>query len=312
MKNIYLVIILTFSASAIFAQQSFEIPHNYDNQFINNPAATGIWERLDLSTFYSKTFTNVENAPTIIFGTAQYAVPNQNAAFGLNVFSEKAGLLRNTGVNGTFAYKLRAIANRKDFLSLGIGMRVSSIRFAGSEAIVSQVGEPNLGGDDTGFGINFQAGVFYSSSSEKIGYRGSDDVIFQGGVSISQVGRKTNFGTVYDFQEEYIMNGFISTIFAQNSEFILQSYLESTYGSSGGLNLVGGGRATLNEAIIIGASLDSHLALGLEFGFNFKSVNDNISTAIVNFNLPFNDISNYVNPGVGIMLKHQVDLSTGW
>ena len=44
---------------------------------------------------------------------------------------------------------------------------------------------------------------------------------------------------------------------------------------------------------------------------SFKSVDDNISSAIINFNIPFNDISDYINPGVGIRLRHQIDLSNG-
>ena len=313
MKYILSLIFLLFVTTHTVAQQSFEIPHNYSNQFLNNPAATGVWEKLDISAFYSKTFTNVDKAPTILFGAVQYALPKQNAAFGVSINSETASLLSNTSVLGTFAYKLKGIANRNDFISLGIGLRVSSINFSGSDAIVSQLGEPNLGGDESGFGINFSAGAFYSSSSAEIEYRGSDDFIYQGGLSVSKIGQKTNFQNVNSFVDEYVINGFVSTIFAQHADFVVQSYAEAIYGSNSSLNVIGGVRTTLNNTVIIGGSLDANLALGIEFGFSLKSTNkSNVSSAIINFNIPFNDIAEYVNPGVGLSLRHLIDLSTGW
>ena len=177
MKFIYQLIIILFAIDGATAQQSFEIPHNYNNQFLNNPAATGVWEKLDISAFYSNTFSNVENSPTIIVASAQYAAPKQNAAFGFNLNTEKAGLLHNTSISGSFAYKLRGLATKNDFLSLGLGIRANSLNFDGSNAIVSQLGEPNLGGSESGFGVNFSFGAFYTSSSIELGLRDSEDLI---------------------------------------------------------------------------------------------------------------------------------------
>ncbi len=312
MKNIFNILsFVVLSFSAIFGQQSIEIPHNYNNQFLRNPAATGLWEDLEVSAFYTKAFTNIDNAPTTFFGAVQYPVPGQNAAFGVSLISEKASLLSTISLAGTFAYKLRGLLSNDDFLSMGIGMNLNYLGFDGSKAIVVDGNEPNLVGSESGFGINFQMGVLYSSS-DNINKRGSDDFIYQIGTGLARVSRSVNIRSRYSFQEQTHLNGLLSIIYSTDASLIIRSYLEALYETSGQLNLTLGGRASLGESVILGGSFDSHLALGIEIGYRLKTFGDGYSTVVANFNIPFGQVSDFVNPGLGLSFHHSFDLNGGW
>ncbi|MEE9437611.1 MAG: PorP/SprF family type IX secretion system membrane protein [Saprospiraceae bacterium] len=311
MKNIISTLIIIFVfASSTNAQQSIKLPHNFDNQFLRNPAATGLWNSLEVSGFYTKAFSNVDNAPTTLMGAVQYPISKQSGSFGVSIISEKASLLSNTSITGTYAYKLRGLFGNSDFLSLGMGTNLTYLGFNGTEAIVSDVDEPNLGGVESGFGINFQAGIFYSSS-DNVGLRNSDDLIIQAGVGTSRINRAINIKSVYSYNEVMLINGYLGMIFSQDASLVINSYLESVYESSGQLNLTIGGRSTFSEAFIIGASFDSQLAMGIELGYKLKAFSDGLSSVIININVPFNDVSEYINPGVGISYHHKFDI-VGW
>ena len=137
-------------------------------------------------------------------------------------------------------------------------------------------------------------------------------MIIQGGLSLSKIGQTINFSNIYSFEDEYVANGFLSAILAKHKDFVFQSYLESIYTIQGRFNLIAGGRFTLSEKVIVGATIDYDLSLGIEFGYNFKSVSGNITSAVINFGVPFNEISTYVNPGIGLSLRHQIAASQGF
>lgn len=309
-KLIYIIFVLSLVPS-IYAQQTFELPHNYNDQFLRNPAATGLWNAMEVSAFYSKSFTNIERAPTVFFGALQYPLPGQNAAFGVAFTNESASLLSHSGLSGTFAYKLRGLAKKDDYLSLGIGTHLDFVRFNGLEAIVSNENDPNLGGSESGFGINFQAGFLYSSS-DNIGQRNSDDLIFQVGAGASRLKRSVNIRSIYTFKDEMQLNAFGALILAQSNAMVIQSYLEALYETNGEFNLTLGGRATFAESFIAGISVDNQVAIGVELGFKMKAFGDGRSSVIVNFSVPFSEINNYANPGVGISYRHTFDLSGSW
>lgn len=312
MKNIlYTLCFIALSAGTMCGQQSIEIPHNYNNQFLRNPAATGIWDELEVSAFYTKAFSNVDNAPTTFFGAMQYPVAGQNGAFGLSLISEKASLLSSTSLAATYAYKLRGLLNKDDFLSMGLGMNLNYFGFDGTRAIVVDGNEPNLGGQENGFGINFQAGVLYSTSNN-INKRGGDDFIYQIGIGMARLDRSVNIRSLYTLQEQTQLNGFASVIYSADASLKIQSYIETLYETSGQLNMTLGGRATLAESIIIGASFDSHLALGVEIGYRMKAFGDVYSSVVANFNVPFGQVNDFVNPGIGLSYHHAFDLNGGW
>ena len=311
MKKILYILFGLCLSSQIFAQQTFELPHNYNNQFLRNPAATGLWNAMEISAFYSKSFTNVDRAPTVFFGALQYPIAGQNAAFGVSFMNEKASLLSQSGLTGTFAYKLRGLAGKDDYLSLGIGTNLSFVRFNGLEAIVSNENDPNLGGTESGFGINFQAGFLYSSS-DNIGERGSDDLIFQIGAGAARLKRSVNIRSIYTYRDEMQLNAFGSLIFSQSDDLVLRSYVEALYETNGNLNLTLGGRATFAQSFIAGVAIDNQVSLGIEVGYKLKAFGDGLSSVIVNFNVPFGEINNFANPGVGISYHHAFDLSGSW
>jgi len=309
MKYLILQTILIIAAS-ITAQQSIDLPHNYDNQFINNAGATALHGGTEVSGYYNRSFNNVDNAPTTFMAGLQYELPEQSASIGGYLISEKASLLSQNTIAGTFAYKLRGIG--EGYISMGIGMNLSMYSFDGNDALVIHQADPNLGNNESGMGINFQAGAVYSTA-EKVGGRNGSPIMVQLGVGAARLNRGINIKSLYQYNEEMLITGFASLLYSQGKELVFRAFVESQYEAFSQLNLNLGGRAVINETFLAGASIDNDLNLGVQLGIMLATAgSDAMSTLAFNFNLPMGDIVSYTNPGIGITLHHQIETASGW
>jgi len=308
MRIITVFIFVALGLNVISAQQGFQISHNYNNQFVQNPAATAIWDKTEISAYYSRAFNNVPNAPTDMFAGIQYAIPGQNAAVGASIISQSAGLTTLNNLSGSFSYKLKKLANRDDYLSFGLGLKINQLKIRGTEAIVIDNEDPNYGGIESGIGINFQGGVFYSSSN-KIGGRNSADYIFQFGAGVNSIDRVNNLNSIYTYDEDLQINAFASMIMAGNLDMIVRGYVESILLNKDQLNLTLGLRSTFSESFIAGASFDKFKNLGLELGYIFSASSTGTTNATVQFGIPFNETRTFVQPGVGVSFLHTLENS---
>lgn len=302
--------IIAFVALTISAQQSSILPHNYSDQFVYNPAATSLWGGTDVSGYYNQAFSNVSNAPTVLFAGMQYGLPGQSAAVGGYLLSESASLLSQNTLAGTFSYKLRGIGD--GYLSLGMGATLSMYNFNGNDALVIDQADPNLGGQESGMGINFQSGLVYSSAEQQSG-RNAAPVIWQAGIGAARLNKGINIRQLYEYEQEMLLSAFASTIVDTGSDIVIKGYVQAQYEALRDMYVVAGGRTLISDSFLAGASVDTELNVGLQFGVLLKPRGGNsTSTLAANFNLPFGPVATIANPGVGITFQHQIDEASGW
>lgn len=141
-KNILLSALMLLPASAI--AQVVPMGNMYfQNQYIGNAAMAGKDAGLALHIAHQKQSSNMPGSPVMQNLSAQYGL-NNKVGLGLKVENEKAGLIGQTRVTGTYAYHLPFDADGKQSLSFGVSFGVLSERLA-TEDIKGNVNDVNIG-----------------------------------------------------------------------------------------------------------------------------------------------------------------------
>lgn len=78
----------------------------YQNPYILNPAAAGTTSGWEINGAFKKQWSSIPRTPSISSFTATYGSERKRSGFGLQVFSDKAGVVQITGIKLTYAYHL--------------------------------------------------------------------------------------------------------------------------------------------------------------------------------------------------------------
>lgn len=92
----------------------------YQNQYLANPAMAGLQQRLTLNAGIRQQFSTMPGAPLSQFITADYGFAGK-AALGLQVYNDRAGLLKRTRAATSFAYHLPLDEDNRQ-LSFGLSL----------------------------------------------------------------------------------------------------------------------------------------------------------------------------------------------
>lgn len=133
---ISLIGLLMCNISTVFAQLNPLGMQYYYNQYLGNPAMAGLNEGLDVKLSLRQQWNRIPGAPTTQALTAEYGL--KKAAFGLNLYSDGAGLLKRTRAAGTYAYHL-PLNDRGHQLHFGVSLAVMFERIKQDELD----GDPN-------------------------------------------------------------------------------------------------------------------------------------------------------------------------
>ncbi len=94
----------------------------YQNQYAGNPAFAGMSENLIINMDYRNQWRVIPGSPVTQSFTADYKVKDK-VGVGLNLYNDKAGLIRRTRVMGTYAYHLPLNGeNRSVHFGLSLGV----------------------------------------------------------------------------------------------------------------------------------------------------------------------------------------------
>ncbi|RYE20929.1 MAG: type IX secretion system membrane protein PorP/SprF [Sphingobacteriales bacterium] len=106
MKKIYILFasFLCLTAGSAMAQLNPMGAQFYMNQYLGNPALAGLDSGLNLTAGYRKQMASVPGAPQNQAITAEYRFGR--VGLGINVYNEKAGLIKQTRTVATYAYHL--------------------------------------------------------------------------------------------------------------------------------------------------------------------------------------------------------------
>ena len=128
-KTIYLQVIMflillgTNSANAQLTE--YEAMY-FQNQYINNPAMAGLQEGMKFNLGYQRQWDEVPGNPILMNATFEYNGGNRTG-LGLNLTSDRAGLINRTRIVGTYAYHLPVGAEEKLHFGLSAGAKFASI-----------------------------------------------------------------------------------------------------------------------------------------------------------------------------------------
>ena len=119
----FLILLGTNSANAQLTE--YEAMY-FQNQYINNPAMAGLQEGMKFNLGYQRQWDEVPGNPILMNATFEYNSGNRTG-LGLNVTSDRAGLINRTRVMGTYAYHLPIGAEEKLHFGLSAGAKFASI-----------------------------------------------------------------------------------------------------------------------------------------------------------------------------------------
>jgi len=116
-----LLLILTVANSETCAQVNPLGSVYYQNQYLINPAMGGTEDGLRINLAYRKQWNGIPGAPATGAITADYGFSNK-VGLGINLYNEKAGLIRNTKAMATYSYHVALSEERKLHFGLSAGV----------------------------------------------------------------------------------------------------------------------------------------------------------------------------------------------
>lgn len=152
-------IVVLFSPVANAQLNKFEAMY-YQNQYLGNPAMAGLNKGFNANIGYQRSWDQVPGNPVMMYATAEYN-PESRAAYGLNFSSDRAGLITNTRILGTFAYHLPLDGeDRKINFGLSFGARFLSLD---KSKINGDINDPSIQNFDEGGALDGDFGISYTT-----------------------------------------------------------------------------------------------------------------------------------------------------
>ena len=134
MKRFYILSVLfgLGIATSIKAQIDPLAAQYFNNRYLGNPAMAGVNQGYTVNGAYRQLFESFPGGPVSQSLSADYGF--DKIGLGVNIFNDKAGLLRQTRVVGSFSYHLPLSRDGKR-LSFGISLGMQSQRLSQGDAI---------------------------------------------------------------------------------------------------------------------------------------------------------------------------------
>ncbi|MCG8573582.1 MAG: type IX secretion system membrane protein PorP/SprF [Flavobacteriales bacterium] len=164
-----LIFILSFLYSVAYAQYVPMQSQYLFNGVALNPAATGSEDAFSLVGSFRAQWLGFDGAPTTQSITAHAPMKKQNSALGVQFFADQIGVSRNTGIFGSYAYRLRF---KRSQLAFGISGGIFMFKSYYSQLNVNDLDDGEIAVDsplgvlpDASFGIHFHGEKYFLSLS---------------------------------------------------------------------------------------------------------------------------------------------------
>ena len=93
----------------------------YENQYVSNPAFAGIGDGLNLNLNYRNQWKSMPGSPVTMNVSGDYRLQKRRIGVGLDFYQDKAGLLSQTQIKGSYAYHLPIFGDTR-YLHFGISL----------------------------------------------------------------------------------------------------------------------------------------------------------------------------------------------
>lgn len=160
--------ILCFWSTAVFSQYTPLISQYMFNDVTLNPANTGNKNALSVFGGFRAQWVGIPGAPMTQSFVAHSPLRNKSSALGVQVFADQIGVDRNTGVFGSYAYRIRM---KTTTLSFGIAGGINMIKSNNSQLEVNDQGDDLLNDSplsilpDASFGLALNSKKYFISLS---------------------------------------------------------------------------------------------------------------------------------------------------
>ncbi len=161
MRRLLLILSVSVSGLASYAQDIPLFSQKLTNSFMYNPALAGNTFG-SITASYRTNYSGVSDAPKNYFISAHTPFANHRFGAGVNVYQEEVSILKNTYYAAAFAYHLQF--NKFSTLSMGVGAEFNQLRFnfnaaqdpyIASDLIYQRYANSN-GKPDFSFGMMYQ------------------------------------------------------------------------------------------------------------------------------------------------------------
>jgi len=265
-----LTILICFSSTCtkLSAQENILFSNYNHNKLFINPAYSGSNPYMELAMGYHKQWTGIDGAPKSAILSAHAPLNNSHVGLGAMLYSNKIGILNETGFFANYAYKINMQKNRVFSLGFQAGLVNKEVRW--SEVTTY---DPNFNGDDpsipnmnvSSITPNFGLGAYYKTPKFHLGF--SAPRLLQNVYPHEKgLGKSINFEfkDIYFYLNSGLLININSEIQAAPS-ILLFSSLNSTTNYSFNLNF------SHTNGISTGGSFRSEKYWAINMGYEFDS-----------------------------------------
>lgn len=161
-KYITAMLLLTVAVTVSYGQQEAMYSQYMFNTLAINPAYAGSRNLTSATILYRSQWVGIEGAPKTATFTIDAPVNNKKVGLGLQIFSDKIGIVNTTGAYASYAYRLRM---EKGTLSFGLQGGASQYRadFTSVQLNSGSAFDPSFQQNVNKVLMNFGAGIYYNS-----------------------------------------------------------------------------------------------------------------------------------------------------
>ncbi len=180
-KFFYIAILISFVSLESKGQQSMVYSQYIFNGLLINPAYAGSHVQFSTTLTYRNQWVNFEGSPQTATFSAHTTVKRERVGVGMLVTSDKIGSYSNTGIFGSYAYRIKN--HRGGVFSMGVQGGVNNFSADFSALNLKAGQDPTFNQNMNEFRPNFGGGVYYY-----------DDKYF-GGFSVPMILTNTTFNS---------------------------------------------------------------------------------------------------------------------
>lgn len=163
MRNLIIILMLLLLVGAVKAQDQSIYNHYIGNQGLLNPAYNGTRDVISGLLVHRTQWAGMKDAPMTQALNVHGPIEDTDLGVGVILENDRLGFSNNFNFMGAGSYKLKL--SRREFLSLGLQLGVTSSVYDGTKAITDQYGDPMFLRKESILGFNFGIGAYYFSDN---------------------------------------------------------------------------------------------------------------------------------------------------
>jgi type IX secretion system PorP/SprF family membrane protein len=162
-----IILMLILVKQPILAQQKPVYSQYLYNGLVLNPAYAVVHDHLSATMSYRDQWINLEGAPTTSTFSIQSGIHNKNIGVGLMLINDKIGMHNETGVYGSYGYKIRLPHGA---ISMGVQGGLNNLTSDPSKLVLETAFDPSFTDYVSNTKINFGTGAYYNSKNLYVGF----------------------------------------------------------------------------------------------------------------------------------------------